>query len=101
MPRCLKDKKKKYGDQLAIVSICVDGSPADCKRTVVDRDSLKWSTICDGRMWDTPLLSKFGFGNIPANVIIDSKGRVIGRDVFSTKLDEKLEELLKDKTKDK
>lgn len=101
MQRRLKDKKKKYGDQLAIVSICVDGSPADCKRTVVDRDSLKWSTICDGRMWDTPLLSKFGFGNIPANVIIDSKGRVIGRDVFSTKLDEKLEELLKDKTKDK
>ena len=101
MQRRLKDKKKKYGDKLAIVSICLDGSPADCKRTVVDRDSLKWSTICDGRMWDTPLISKFGFSSLPANVIIDSKGRIIERNLTPQKLDEKLEGLLKDETKDK
>ena len=96
MQRRLKEKKKKHGDKLAIVSICLDGSPADCKRTVVDRDSLKWSTVCDGRMWQTPLLAKFGFSDIPANVIADSKGRVLARNLSPAKLDEKIEELLKD-----
>ena len=95
MQRRLKEKKKKFGDKLAIVSICLDGSPADCKRTVVDRDSLKWSTVCDGRMWETPLLSKFGIGDIPANVVIDSKGCIIERNLTPAKLDEKIEGLLK------
>ena len=94
--RRLKDKKKKYGDKLAIVSICLDGSPAECKRTVVDRDSLKWSTVCDGRMWETPLLGKFGFSDIPANVVADNKGRIIARNLSPMKLDEKIEGLLKD-----
>ena len=96
MQHRLKDKKKKYADKLAIVSICLDGSSADCKRTVVERDSLKWSTVCDGRMWETPLLSKFGFGDLPANIIVDNKGRIIARNLSPMKLDEKIEELLKD-----
>ena len=96
MQRRLKEAKKKYGDKLAIVSICLDGCPADCKRTVVDRDSLKWSTVCDGRMWETPLLSKFGFCDLPANVVTDNKGRVLARNLSPTKLDEKIEGLLKD-----
>lgn len=100
MQRRLKEKKKKYGDKLAIISICIDGSPADCKRTVVDRDSLKWSTVCDGRLWQSPLLSKFGFSDIPANVIADSKGRIIERNLSPMKLDEKIEGLLKDENKD-
>ena len=93
--RRLKEKKKKFGDNLAIISICIDGSPADCKRTVVDRDSLKWSTVCDGRLWQSPLLSKFGFSDIPANVVADSKGRIIERNLSPIKLDEKIEGLLK------
>jgi hypothetical protein len=96
MQRRLKDKKKKYGDKLAIISICLDGSPADCKRTVVERDSLKWSTVCDGRMWETPLLGKFGFCDLPANVVTDNKGRVLARNLSPMKLDEKIEGLLKD-----
>jgi hypothetical protein len=94
--RRLKEKKKKYGDKLAIVSICLDGSPADCKRAVVDRDSLKWSTVCDGRMWATPLLSKFGVSDLPANVIADNKGRIVARNLSAQKLDEKIEQLLRD-----
>ena len=101
MQRRLKAKKKKFGDKLSIVSICLDGSPAECKRTVVDRDSLKWSTVCDGSMWATPLLGKFGFSDLPANVVADNRGRVIARNLTPMKLDDKIEELLKDKNKEK
>lgn len=95
MQRRLKDKKKQYGDKLAIVSICLDGSAAECKRRVVERDSLTWSTVCDGRMWDSPLLGKFGFSNLPANIVVDNKGRVVERDLTPQKLEEKIEEEIK------
>ena len=100
MQRRLKEKKSKYGDKLAIVSVCLDGSPADCRRTVVDRDSLKWSTVCDGRMWQSPLLSKFGFSDVPSNIVADNKGRVLERNLTPQKLEEKIDKLLKDENKD-
>jgi hypothetical protein len=93
--RRLKAKKKTYGDKLDIVSICLDGSPADCRRTVVERDSLPWPTVCDGQLWQSPLLSKFGFANVPANIIADSKGKILERDLTPQKLDEKIDKLLK------
>jgi hypothetical protein len=98
MQRRLREKKKKYGDKLAFVSICLDGSPADCKRTVVERDSLKWSTICDGRMWDTPLLGKLGISDVPANIVIDKKGNIRDRNLSPQKLDEMLEKMLKEES---
>lgn len=96
MQRRLKDKKKKFGDKLAVVSICLDGSPVDCKRAVVDRDSLKWPTVCDGLMWQTPLMGKFGFSHVPSNIVVDNKGRIIERNLTPQDLDKKIEGLLKD-----
>ena len=91
--RRLKMLKDKYGDKLGIVSICIDGRPADCKQRVL-RDSLKWSTVCDGRMWNTPLLSKFGLADVPANLIIDEKGVVIERNLQPQKLEECVKDLM-------
>lgn len=99
MQRRLKQKKDKFGDKLSVLSICLDGRPADCKRTVVDRDSLKWPTVCDGLMWQTPLLVKFGISDVPANLIADDKGRITDRNLTPQKLDEKIEQLLKDNKK--
>ena len=89
----LKMLKNKYGDKLGVLSICIDGRPADCKQRV-ERDSLKWSTVCDGRMWDTPLLAKFGLGDVPANLIIDEKGVIMERNLQPQKLEERVNELM-------
>lgn len=94
MQRRLMTKKTKYGDKLNVLSICLDGRPAECKR-IVDRDSIKWSTVCDGTMWKTPLLSKFGIANVPDNVLFDEKGRVVDSHLTPAKLEEKIEQILK------
>ena len=91
--RRLKSLKDKFGDKLGIVSICIDGRPADCKQRV-ERDSLKWATVCDGRMWNTPLLAKFGLGDVPANLIIDEKGVIIERNLQPQRLEERVNELM-------
>ncbi len=91
--RRLKTLKNKYGDKLGIVSICIDGRPADCKQRV-QRDSLKWSTVCDGRMWNTPLMAKFGLADVPANLIADEKGVIVERNLQPQRLEERVNELM-------
>jgi hypothetical protein len=90
----LHKQKKNYGNRLSVVGICLDGRPADCRQRV-DRDSLPWKTVCDGRMWDTPLLSTFGVADVPANLIIDNKGIIIERNLTTLKLEETVDKLLK------
>ena len=94
MQRRLKKLKDKHGDKLGVVSICLDARPAECKR-ITERDSLKWSTICDGKMWQTPLLQKFGIADVPDNVIINSRGSIVARSVPVQKLEEKVNALVK------
>lgn len=85
--RELKRLKKDYGNRLAIMSICIDASQKDCER-VVTADSIQWHTICDGKMWDTPILKQFGLATVPGNIITDNGGKVIGRNLPLDKLRE-------------
>ena len=89
----VKELKEQYGDKLGVVSICLDAQPATCRRQIA-RDSLKWSTVCDGRMWETPLLQKFGLADVPANVLIDSKGKVVARNMTIKHLEERIHKML-------
>ena len=90
----LKQLKNQYGDQLGVISICLDGQADICRRYIA-RDSLKWSTVCDGRMWETPLLQKFGLADVPGNVLIDGKGRVLSRNLSAQHLEERINKLMK------
>jgi len=91
--RRLKLLRNKYGDKLGVVSVCLDGSPKDCERKIA-RDSLKWSTVCDGRMWESPLLAKFGMADVPSNIITDEKGTILERNLQPQKLEEQINQLM-------
>ena len=90
----LRMLKKRYGDRLAIVSICLDANVNECRQRI-SRDSIPWPTVCDGRMWETPLLITFGLADVPDNVLLDGKGRVVARSLDAQQLDERISKLLK------
>ena len=92
--RRLQKSKKKYGDKLSILSICLDGRPNEC-RDRVRRDSIKWPNICDGKMWQTPLVAKFGMNDVSANLIVNDKGVIIDRNLQPLEIEEKIDKLLK------
>jgi len=87
-------EKRKGTNQLRIVSICLDASVQACQKTM-DRDSITWPTICDGRMWETPVLAKLGLSKVPDNIITDSQGKIIAHSLPMNALREKIEELLR------
>ena len=93
--RQLKRLEKEKGvSQLKIFSICLDASAKECRK-MMDRDSITWSNICDGKMWETPVLIKLGLTRLPDNIITNSQGKIIAHSLSATELNKKIEELLK------
>lgn len=82
-----------HKDQTTIVSICIDASPHEGKR-YIERDNITWSNICDGKMWQSPLLARLGIASLPANILVDKKGNIIARNLPWNELREKAEKLL-------
>lgn len=93
LQRRLLTTYKKSEDDLKIVSICLDADVKECRRKV-NRDSVKWSTICDGRVWDTPVLQTVGLSYVPDNIILDSQGKIVAHSLNSGDLIRKIEDLL-------
>ena len=92
--RRLQALKKTHGDKLSIVSVCLDGDINDCKKRVT-RDSVPWKTICDGRMWQSPVITKLGVGTLPANWVINQQGAVVDRNLTPQQMEEKINSLCK------
>jgi len=92
--RQLKSLEKEHGtSKLKIVSICLDASAKDCRK-FMDRDSISWSNICDGRMWETPVLQKLGLTRVPDNIITDKRGKIIAHSLPAIELKKRLDKLL-------
>lgn len=94
MLRQLFRLKKEHGDKLAVVGVSLDARQKDCK-DVIERDSIQWPTVCDGRMWETPLLATFGMGTVPTNILADKSGKVVARNLNPQQLKEKISQMLK------
>ena len=94
MVRKLSDMKKEYGRRLSLMSISMDARKEDCSR-FLERDSMRLSTVCDGRMWESPLVQQLGISDVPGNIFIDRQGKVIDVNVPIPKIEEKVKAVLK------
>lgn len=66
-----------YDNRLKVLLVSMDANVKDCRR-ILDRDSIKWSNVCDGRLWESPVIQKTGLSHIPDNIVFDSQGKVTG-----------------------
>ena len=89
-------KQKK--DKIKVLGICVDVDFKGCRQTA-EKDSVKWSIVNDGKMWESPLVQKLGLLYVPDNIVTDSKGKIITHSLKPFDLQDKLRDLLKDEDK--
>ena len=95
MQRQLKSLEKQYGNaNLKILSFCLDADPKECRK-MMDRDSITWSNVCDGKMWESRPLVQLGLGRVPDNIIANNQGKIFFHGLPPNELKEKLERLLK------
>ncbi len=57
------------------------------------KDSLSWEQVCDFSSWNSPVIQQYGIEALPANVLIDPRGKIMARNLKDKELTKKLEEL--------
>lgn len=93
----LNDKNTKE-PELAIVGISLDLDKASWKEAI-KQDTLKWEQLSDFTGWNSTVVEQYAVQEIPYNILIDNKGKIIARGIQGEELNRKLEELLKPQNK--
>jgi len=61
----------------------------------VATDQLTWTQVSDLKGWSNATAKIYGINSIPANLLLDNTGKIIGKNLRGEKLREKITELLK------
>ena len=69
--RKIEDMKAQGKQVPKVLGISIDASAVDAKRSV-GSDSTAWSTICDGLMWDSPVVKAIGTTRVPDNFVLEN-----------------------------
>lgn len=97
MQRDLTFLQRRYKDKVKIVGVCLDADVKECRKSA-EKDSVKWNTVCDKKMWEAPMLRKLGLSYVPDNIIADSQGKILGHTLRTHELQKKARELLDDES---
>ena len=58
--------------------------------TAVQEQRLPWISVCDFKGEASPMLRAYNVRKLPSNYLIDRKGNIIGKDLYSSALERKL-----------
>ena len=84
-------RRQRGGNDMKLLSICVDPGLTDCKRTMAS-DTIDWPVICSGEMLDDKTLKLLGLTSVPGNIVLRN-GRVVATGLSLLELEKKLESL--------
>lgn len=91
----LKNIYEEYEDEgFRVYQVSADTSKATWI-TSVQEQRLPWISVCDFLGEESPLLGAYNVRKLPSNFLIDRKGNIIAKDLYSTALEERLAEIFK------
>jgi thiol-disulfide isomerase/thioredoxin len=94
MPRLLRlhEARKEHG--LELLGVSLDAIEHRALRSWLQRERRPWPQVHDGRGFEGPLARAFGIEAIPASLVVDREGRVVGRDLRGEALVETVDRLI-------
>ncbi len=91
----LKKIYEEYHDKgFEVVAVSLD-SKLDAWKKAIEEEKLTWPQMSDLRGWDNAGSRAYKVNMIPALVLIDEEGTIVGRDLLEYEVRELLEKLLK------
>lgn len=90
----VNNDRNKKDPELAILGVSLDMDKEQWKE-VIKQDTLKWEQANDFLGWNSTLLKQYAVNEIPYNILVDSKWKIIARGIKGEELNQKLKELLK------
>ena len=92
--RRLRKLRRKYPDRLFLVSISLDGAEKEMEQRV-RRDTIDWTVVWDGQMFQTPIVQQLGLFVVPSMIVVDKQGKIVARDIEPNKVEEEIGRLLR------
>lgn len=90
----LKETYRKYEDRgFRVYQVSADTSKAAWIRAVQEQ-RLPWTSVCDFKGEGSPIFGLYNVRRLPTNYLIGRDGMIVGRDLYGTSLEKRLEELL-------
>jgi peroxiredoxin len=77
-----------------VIGVSCDSDKAKWLKAIA-ADKLTWSQVSDLKGWGNEAAKLYGINSIPANLLIDKTGKIIGKNLRQEKLRERVAELLK------
>jgi peroxiredoxin len=77
-----------------VLGVSYDNDKAKWLKAVAS-DKLTWSQVSDLKGWNNATAKLYGINSIPANILLDKTGKIIGKNLRGEKLRERMTELLK------
>ena len=77
-----------------VIGVSCDSDKAKWLKAIAT-DQLTWSQVSDLKGWGNEAAKLYGINSIPANLLLDKTGKIIGKNLREVKLREKIAELLK------
>ncbi len=78
-------------DGFTIVGVSID-SDQEAWPAAIDKDQLPWENLIDKGKWTSNVAQQYEINSIPDNILIDSNGVIIRRDIRVGELQTYLEE---------
>ncbi len=61
----------------------------------IRQDGLAWMNVSDIKMWESPVSALYNIKEIPQNLLLDPKGKIIAKNIFGKELENKMKEIFK------
>jgi thiol-disulfide isomerase/thioredoxin len=93
----MHEKYRQYNfrrkKQVLFLSVSMDTQP-ELWLIARAKDDLHWPyNFCDFKGWESPLATQLNLYRIPANFVVDETGKIVGKDLWGTRLDSLLQSL--------
>lgn len=101
LPGLMKLYEQRHGQGLEVIGVSLD-KDLDALGKFVEEQKIPWNNVVgekDGDEMQFPLAAKYNIAGIPTLFLVGRDGKVIAHDPTDAELEQKLEELLKEKSK--
>ncbi|WP_170934686.1 TlpA disulfide reductase family protein [Hymenobacter gelipurpurascens] len=93
-PNVVKAYNKYKGKGFEIYGVSFD-QDRDKWLKAIKSDGLAWTQVSDLKGWESAAGQTYGIKSIPASILLDPQGRIIGKNLRGDALEEKLASLMK------
>ena len=85
MPNVIRAYEKYHDQGFEIIGVSLDQDRSQLA-DFIKTQKMPWPEYFDGLGWGNKLAAKYGIMAIPANVLIDANGKIIGKDLYGDDL---------------